>query len=445
MVKYEYKNTGIEWLSDIPKHWKATPIKKEFKVIPSNVDKKSSDDETEVKLCNYVDVYYNDFLDSSIDYMIATANDGEIQKFKLSVNDVLITKDSEDPYDIAVPAVITEIQDNFLCGYHLSMIRSINQKIDGKFLFWAIKDEAIASQLYREATGVTRWAIASRHIKNSTIPFPPLSEQKAIVDYLDKACKRIDSIIEIKQKQLERIEGYFKTRIIETTTKGLRNEVNLKPVKSDWIKGVPEHWKVKKIKRLTKVFRGKFTHRPRNDERLYDGDYPFIQTGSVTNAKKYINEYHQTLNEWGKSVSELFPAGTLTMTIAANIADVAILNFDACFPDSIVGFKPQYFIELEYLYYLFIALRQDFLGTAIITTQMNLNVVRIGDIEGFAPPKDEQLEIIEYLNNLSTKTENLKDKINAQITTLQTYRKSLIHECVTGKKQVWEGEIKNVN
>jgi hypothetical protein len=120
---------------------------------------------------------------------------------------------------------------------------------------------------------------------------------------------------------LEKIGGYFKTRIIETTTKGLRKDVNLKPVKSVWIKGVPEHWKVKKIKRLTKVFRGKFTHRPRNDERLYDGEFPFIQTGSVTNAKKYINEYHQTLNEWGKSVN---------------------------------------------LYYLFIALRQDFLGTAII-------------------------------------------------------------------------------
>ena len=171
------------------------------------------------------------------------------------------------------------------------MIRSINKKIDGKFLFWSLKDELIASQLYREATGVTRWAIASRHIKNSTIAFPPLPEQRSIAAYLDKACQRIDNIIEIKQKQLEKIEGYFKTRIFETTTKGLRKEVNLKPVKSDWIKGVPEHWKVKKIKRLTKVFRGKFTHRPRNDERLYDGEYPFIQTGSVSNAKKFRNNF----------------------------------------------------------------------------------------------------------------------------------------------------------
>ena len=111
MVRYDYKDSDIEWLGKIPKHWKTTPIKKEFTVIPSNVDKKSFDEETEVKLCNYVDVYYNDFLDSSIDYMVATATEGEIGKFKLEVNDVLITKDSEDPYDIAVPAIITEIQD----------------------------------------------------------------------------------------------------------------------------------------------------------------------------------------------------------------------------------------------------------------------------------------------------------------------------------------------
>lgn len=445
MVKYTYKNTGIEWLGEIPEHWIFTPIKKEFKVIPSNVDKKSFDTETDVKLCNYVDVYYNDFLDTTVDYMVATANDGEIKKFKLQVNDVIITKDSEDPFDIAVPALITEIQDNFLCGYHLSMIRSINKKIDGKFLFWSLKDEAIASQLFREATGVTRWAIASRHIKNSTISFPPLPEQKAIANYLDKACARIDKIIEIKQKQLEKIEGYFKNRILETTTKGLNANVKLKPTKSDWINGVPKHWDIKKIKRLSKIFRGKFTHRPRNDERLYNGEYPFIQTGNVTNANKYINEYKQTLNEWGKSVSEMFPSGILTMTIAANIADVAILNFDACFPDSIVGFKPHYFIELEYLYYLFIAIRQDFLSTAIVTTQMNLNIVRIGDVEGFVPPRNEQIEIIEYLNKLSLKIESIKQNITIQITTLKSYRKSLIHECVTGKNQVWEGAIENVN
>ena len=164
MKKYTYKKSSIEWLSEIPEHWQVTKIKKEFKINPSNVNKKSKETEDAVKLCNYVDVYYNDFITSDIEFMEATASEHEIQKFTLKEGDVLITKDSEDPLDIAVPALVQHTETNLLCGYHLSMLRSKSNKIDGRFLFWSLKDECIASQLYREATGVTRWAIASRHI-----------------------------------------------------------------------------------------------------------------------------------------------------------------------------------------------------------------------------------------------------------------------------------------
>ncbi|MEA2083512.1 MAG: restriction endonuclease subunit S [Thermodesulfobacteriota bacterium] len=98
--------------------------------------------------------------------------------------DVLITKDSEDPYDIAVPALVVETQPKLLCGYHLSIIRSNNQRLRGSYLFWVLRDASIASQLHREATGITRWAIANRHVKNGTIPLPPDTEQKFIVSYL---------------------------------------------------------------------------------------------------------------------------------------------------------------------------------------------------------------------------------------------------------------------
>jgi len=226
-MKYEHTNSGIEWIGEIPRHWNVTSIKKEFKVIPSNVDKKSEDDETEVKLCNYVDVYYNDCITSSIDFMIATATETEIKKFQLVVGDVLITKDSEDPFDIAVPALVTETDDKLLCGYHLSILRSINNKIDGSFLFWTLKDEVIATQLWREATGITRWAIASRHIKNSTIPFPPKPEQNAIVNYLNRACADIDKVIELKvgKIKIDDVESNSQVNILRQYKKSLIHEV----------------------------------------------------------------------------------------------------------------------------------------------------------------------------------------------------------------------------
>lgn len=226
-MKYEYIESNIDWIGKYPKHWKLTTVKKEFNVIPSNVDKKSEENEDEVILCNYVDVYYNDFIDSNIDFMIATANENERKKFKLKIDDVLITKDSEDPYDIAVPALVLEDIENLICGYHLSIIRSTNNKILGSFLFWALKDEVIATQLWREACGITRWAIASRHIKNSIIPFPPKDEQIAIVNFLNNACSNVDKVIDLIAGtiKIDDKESNSQVNILRQYKKALTHEV----------------------------------------------------------------------------------------------------------------------------------------------------------------------------------------------------------------------------
>ena len=214
----ELKDSGVEWIGRIPKHWFITKLKNQCQIIPSNVDKKSHDDETEVSLCNYVDVYYNEFIDDSIEYMVATANEHELKKFQLLEGDVLLTKDSEDPYDIAVPALVVSTKAKLLCGYHLSIIRSNNQNFNGSYLFWALKDVSIASQLHREATGITRWAIANRHVKNSSIPLPPDTEQKLIARYLNKKSVELSMLHGDIEKQISTLQQYRKSLIHECVT-----------------------------------------------------------------------------------------------------------------------------------------------------------------------------------------------------------------------------------
>jgi len=246
-----FKDSKVEWLGDIPKDWSITKLKNQCQIIPSNVDKKSYDDETDVRLCNYVDVYYNEFIDDSIKYMVATANEHELKKFQLLEGDVLITKDSEDPYDIAVPALVVKTKPKFLCGYHLSIIRSDNQNLNGAYLFWALRDSSIASQLHREATGITRWAIANRHVKNSIIPLPSEAEQKAIAAYLHKTCAAIDKAIEAKQKQLEILDALRKSIITKAVTIGLDQKAKRKDTGHVWIGRIPQKWKVSKLKYVT--------------------------------------------------------------------------------------------------------------------------------------------------------------------------------------------------
>lgn len=115
-----YKESGIEWLGPIPRHWEIVRIKRVCKVFPSNVDKKSNDGEVPVRLCNYTDVYYNDRITGDLDFMSATATPEEIQKFSLRADDVIVTKDSETADDIAVAAHVKESLRGVVCGYHLS-------------------------------------------------------------------------------------------------------------------------------------------------------------------------------------------------------------------------------------------------------------------------------------------------------------------------------------
>jgi type I restriction enzyme S subunit len=275
------------------------------------------------------------------------------------------------------------------------------------------------------------------------LPWPdaPVDEQERIAAYLDMNCAAIDAAVLAKRQQIEILDDLRKSVIHRAVTRGLNTSVSLKPSGIDWLPRVPTHWDVKQIKRTCSIVRGKFAHRPRNDPAFYDGEYPFVQTGDITAAQKYIRSYSQTLNELGLSVSKMFPKGTLVMSIAANIGDVAILDFEACFPDSMVGFIPNHKTDLGYLYYLLRAMKDIMLRSAVLTTQLNINYVRIGTNFAAFPPKKEQQEIAEFLDAKEAEILATKDILNKQIDTLNVYRKALIHECVTGERRIPEREL----
>ncbi len=270
---------------------------------------------------------------------------------------------------------------------------------------------------------------------------PPLPEQAAIVRFLDHANRRIRRYIRAKQKLVTLLEEQKQTIIHQAVTGQIDVRTGqpypaYKPSGVEWLGDVPEHWGVRRVKQISRILRGIFTHRPRNDPSLYDGPYPFIQTGDVARAKKTITGYEQTLNEQGLAVSKMFPTGTLVMTIAANIGDVAVLDFEACFPDSVVGFVPGKNVARDYLYYLFRAMKAELLCEAPVNTQGNLNVDRIGSRTSTLPPLPEQTAIVHYLDQAIAAINTAVSRSFRQVDLFREYHTRLISDVVTGKLDV---------
>ena len=199
----EYKPSGIEWLGDVPKHWEVRRIGTTAQMRVSNVDKHSREGETPVRLCNYVDVYKNDRIAKDMPLMMATASESEIERFHLQRGDVLITKDSETWDDIGVPSLVTETADDLIAGYHLALLRPDSQILLGGYLDLALRNKAAAYQFHVGARGVTRYGLTHHGIRSVMLPLPPLSEQTAIVRYLDHADSRIQRYISAKERLIE--------------------------------------------------------------------------------------------------------------------------------------------------------------------------------------------------------------------------------------------------
>ncbi len=177
-----------------------------------------------------------------------------------------------------------------------------------------------------------------------------------------------------------------------------------------------KHWQTKTLSELGTFQRGKSRHRPRNDPKLFEnGTYPLIQTGKIKAANLYLNSHSSTYNDFGLKQSKLWPKNTLCITIAANIAETALLNYPMCFPDSVVGFNadPEQSSEL-FMHYVFTYIRKAIQTSASGSIQDNINIEYLTSLNFKIPPKDYLDKIADILSSLDKKIE-LNNKINSEL------------------------------
>lgn len=256
-----------------------------------------------------------------------------------------------------------------------------------------------------------------RHISELHVPLPSADEQKRIVAVLDQAFAALDRARTLVEANLADADAMLEASLMRT------------------FDGLVENSPMQTLAEAAHEFgRGKSRHRPRNDPKLYGGPYPFVQTGDVRNANGSLREWSQTYNDVGLAQSKLWPAGTVCITIAANIAETAVLEFEGCFPDSVIGMVPDpekatpYYVEYM-LRYFSEELKRQGKGSA----QDNINMATFENARFPFPPLSVQRSTVETLDAIAQSTRSARREYRERIDSLMSLRQSLLQKAFSGQ------------
>jgi type I restriction enzyme S subunit len=322
LSRHRFQNDAVSFFPTLPSGWREERIHDVAELRTSNVDKKSEEGEKPVRLCNYVDVYKNDRVTLALDLMEATATQAQIDRFALRVGDVVITKDSETPNDIGVPALIAETAPDLVCGYHLTILRPNEDDLSGGYLFYAMASRLSAYQFYLAANGVTRFGLTYQGTKNLRVALPSLAEQQQIAAFLDWKTGQIDVLIGRQKDLLERLKEKRIAVITQAVTQGLDPAVPMRDSGIHWLGQVPKHWEVGGF---TKFVAHRADYRGKTPEKVRDGVFLVtaknIKSGAIDYAasQEYVRE-----DDYADIMSRGLPKlGDLLFTTEAPLGEVA--------------------------------------------------------------------------------------------------------------------------
>jgi type I restriction enzyme S subunit len=291
-----------------------------------------------------------------------------------------------------------------------------------------------------------------------------MNEQKRIISKIEEIFTRLDVGIDSLKKAKIQLKCYrqsvlkaaFEGKLTEEWRKHNTNEIESNSIllanirkhgksldtdsnhmDNDIVLGTtsyPARWPLANLPEIGELKRGMSKHRPRDDKMLYGGPYPFIQTGDIRNSKGIIKNFTQTYSELGLKQSKLWPEGTLCITIAANIAETAILGIEACFPDSIVGFVPNRTIcNAKFIHFFIQSIKRKLESYAPATAQKNINVGILSRLPVPIPCLLEQEQIVGLLEDQFSIIDNLAVTIDQTLNGATILRQSVLTEAFRGK------------
>ena len=269
------------------------------------------------------------------------------------------------------------------------------------WLYYALN----AMNLGQYATGAAQPGLAVSKLETLSIEIPNISEQNKIAQTLYK----VEQLVNFRKQQLAKLDELVKARFVEMFGDPVKNTMD---------------WEIKPLSELGELNRGVSKARPRNSPELLGGPYPLIQTGEVANAKTYITSFNSTYSEKGLAQSKMWPKGTLCITIAANIAQTSILTFDACFPDSVVGFISRNMTNELFIHYWFSFFQKILDEQAPQVAQKNINLKILSELNVIVPPLSLQNRFAAFVERVDQQ----KQTVQQSLEKLELMKKALMQE-----------------
>lgn len=418
MRRYEsYKDSGVEWLGEVPSHWELKRLKQLF------VEKKHKQN---LSLnCGAI----------SFGKVIEKADDKVTEATKRSYQEVLKGEFLINPlnlnYDlISLRIALSEIDVVVSAGY---IVLKEKQIINKKYFSYLLHRYDVA---YMKLLGSgVRQTINYGHISDSILVIPPLSEQQKIAQFLDDKTAKIDQAMDLAEKQIALLKEHKQILIQNAVTRGLNPDVPLKDSGVEWIGQVPEHWNVKKLKNIAVIFNGATPSS--NNQDYWDGNIVWITPKDINNIK-FITSSERKITQKGyeNCGSYLVSPGTIVITTRAPIGKVAITDVELCTNQGCKSLVLNEKINNIFLYYYLTASTEYLNSLGSGTTFMELSGTALGIIKVPFPTIQEQQQIADYLDTQTAKIDQAIALKTAHIEKLKEYKNVLINDVVTGKVQV---------
>lgn len=387
----------------------------------SNVDKKSKAGEPAVRLVNYTDVYYNQTITPELDLMRATASDEHIQRFGVVPGDIIITKDSESPDDIGIPALVTNSESDMVCAYHLTMLRPDERRSDPRFVYWVLASDLAKQHWFTNSFGVTRYSILAGAVSRMPVPAHDLDTQQRIADYLDHETGEIDAMI----AKMDGLRRALELRRVST----VQQLTQYDDAGARWSSVPTAHL-------FASIGSGTTPSGPENYVESGTG-VPWVTTSELR-ENLITGTFQDVTEEAVASVSALrvHPRGAVVIAMyGATIGRLGVLGVDAAMNQACCAFSSPRGVDSRFFYYTLWSQRDEIVREAAGGGQPNISQGMLRRWRVPCPPLTEQKRIADHLDEVTGRIDEMLAKVAELKSLLIERRSALITDVVTGRKE----------